>query len=69
MPVASTNLKRDLGNAYDSHCNWVQLSGINNPLLVPCGGRTTYLCEGSAIFNRLVHGPLYQYAHHWSVSL
>ena len=29
MPVASTNLKRDLGNTEDSLCNWIQLSGVN----------------------------------------
>ena len=28
MPVARTNLKRDLGNTYDSLCNWVQLSDV-----------------------------------------
>ena len=36
MPVASTNLKRDLGNTKDSLRNWVQLSAVNL-LLVPCG--------------------------------
>ena len=68
MRVASTNLKRDLGNTEDSLCNWVQLSGVNF-WLVPCGSQTTYLCEGSAIFNRPVHRLLNRSAHHWSVFL
>ena len=68
MPVANTNLKRDLGNTKDSLCNWVQLSGVNF-LLVPCGSRTNYLCEDSAIFDRPIHGLLYRSAHHWGVSL
>ena len=68
MPVVSTNLKRDLGNTEGSLCNWVQLSGVNF-LLVPCGSRTTHLCEDSAIFNHPVHRLLYRPAHHWSVLL
>ena len=68
IPVASTNLKRDLGNTEDSLCNWVQLSGVNI-LLVLDGRWTTYLCEDSAIFNRPAHGLLYRSAHQWSVFL
>ena len=68
MPMASTNLKRDLGNTEDSLCNWVQLSGVKLPL-VQDGKRTTYLREDSAIFNRRAHGLLYQSAHQWSVFL
>src|SRR5258706_2968516 len=68
MPVASTNLKRDLGNTKDSLCNWVQLLDVNFSL-VPCGSRTAYLCEDNAIFNRPVHRLLYPFAHHWSVFL
>jgi len=29
MPVADTNLKRNLGNTEDSLCDWVQLQGVN----------------------------------------
>ena len=68
MQVASTNLKRDLGNTEDGLCNWVQLSGVNF-LLVLCGGRTTYLCEDSAIFNHPVHGLLHRSAHQRGVFL
>ena len=68
MPVASTNLKRDHGNTEDSLRNWVQLSGVDF-LLFRCGSLTTYLCEDSAIFNRLTHGLLYRSTHHWGVFL
>ena len=68
MLAASTNLKRDRGNTEDSLRNWVQLSGVNI-LRVPCGGRTTYLCEDSAIFNRPTQRLLYRSAHQWSVFL
>ena len=54
MPVASTDLKRNLGYTEDSLRNWVQLSGVNF-LLVPCGNGTNYLREHSTIFNRPVH--------------
>ena len=67
MPVASTNLDRDLGNTKDSLCDWVQLSGVNL-LLVPCGSRTAYLLD-SAIYICAVHGPLDQSAHHWRTFL
>ena len=68
MLVASTNLKCDLGNGEDSLRNWIQLSGVSS-LLVPCGKRTNYLREGSAIFNRSVHRLFYRFAHHWGVFL
>ena len=68
MQVASTNLKRDLGNTEDSLCNWVQLSGINL-LLVPSGSLTTYLSEDSANFNCPVHRFLHRSAHYWGVFL
>ena len=68
MRVASTNLKRDLGNTYDGLCNWVQLSGVS-VLLVPCESSTIHLCEDSAIFDRPVHGLLHRSAHHWSIFL
>ena len=42
MPVASTNLKRDLGNTEDSLCNWVQLPGISFlPFLLQVGQPTS----------------------------
>jgi hypothetical protein len=28
-PLASTNLKRDVGNTEDSLCNWMELKGVN----------------------------------------
>ena len=68
MPVASTNLKRDLCDTEDGLCNWVQLSDVKF-LLVPNAYLTTYLSEDSAIFNHPVHRLLHRYAHHWSVFL
>jgi hypothetical protein len=68
MPVASTNLKRSVGNTEDSLRNWVQLTGVN-VLLVLCGDGRTDLCEDSAIFNRSVQAPLYRFAHKRGVSL
>ena len=35
MPVASTNLKRNLGNTEDSLCDWIQLQGVNVLLVSP----------------------------------
>ena len=64
MPVERTYLKRNTGNAEDSLCNWVQLTGVN-VLLVLCG--TTDLCEDSAIFNCLVHHLFCRSAHHWGI--
>ena len=66
VPVASTNLNRDLGNTKYSLCNRVQLSGVSF-LLVPCGSRTAYL--DSAIYICAVHGPLDQSAHPWGTFL
>ena len=62
MLMASTNLKRDLGNTKDSLCNWIQLPDVNS-LLVLCGCGTTNLCENSAIFDRVVHRLFYRSAH------
>ena len=68
MPLASTNLKSDLGNTEDSLCNWIELLGVNFPLVL-CGSRIAYLGEDSAIFNRPVHSLLYRSAHQWGVFL
>ena len=68
MPIASTNLKRDLGNAEDSLRNWVQLSGVNF-LLVLCGNWTNYLRDDSAIFDHPVHHLFRRFAHHWGIFL
>ena len=41
MPVASTNLKRDVGNTENSLCNRDQLSGINISLVLVNVGQLT----------------------------
>jgi hypothetical protein len=60
MPVASTNLKRNLSNTEDSLRDWIQLQSVN-VLLVPTW--KTDLCEYSAIFNSALHSPLSRFAH------
>jgi hypothetical protein len=66
VPVASTNLKRNLGNTEDSLCDWIQLQGVN--VLQSPRGKTD-LCEYSPIFNSLLHNPLGRSAHQWGVFL
>jgi len=65
MPVASTNLKRNLGNTEDSLCDWIQLQGVN--ILLALHGITD-LCEYSPIFDCVLHNPLGRWAHQWGVA-
>jgi len=62
MPVASTNLKRNLGNTEDSLCDWIQLQGVNIMLVLR---GITDLCEYSPIFDGVFHNPLGRWAHQW----
>jgi hypothetical protein len=64
--VASTNLKRNVGNTEDSLCDWVQLQVVN-ACYSPRGN--TDLCEYSPIFNSPLHSPLGRSTHQRGVFL
>ena len=68
MQVANTYLKCDTGNTKDGLCNRIQLRDVSTLVILREWG-TTDFCKDSAIFNRLVHGPLHRSAHHWGVFL